>query len=195
MPTNMLVTMIIFMVTGSFSPGPANILALNTMTRHGWKNGRMVLVGMYVGFFMVQYICTFAIFGLNNYVNSALNILKYFGAAYMVYLGIKMIKSNPNDEGFNKKPSFTTGFFIQALNAKSYFYTIALLATYVIPYYPNLWQLMVFGLATVGLGIIANGSWAFAGIKLQRFYAKYYKPVNIVLGIFLFYCAFSIIKG
>ena len=195
MPANMLVTMMVFMITGSFSPGPANILALNTMTQHGWKKGKIVLAGMYVGFFAVQYTCTFAIFGLSTYIHSALNILKYVGAAYMVYLGIKMIRSDPDNDSFDKKPSFGTGLFIQLLNAKSYFYTIALLSTYVVPFYPQLWQLLIFGAFAVGLGIAANMSWALAGIKLQKFYSKYYRPVNIILGIFLFYCAFNIIIG
>lgn len=44
-------------------------------------------------------------------------------------------------------------------------------------------------------GSAACLTWTFLGIKLQKIYFKYFRPINAVLGMFLLYCAFAIMKG
>lgn len=78
-------TMFVFMMVRSFTLGPGNILALNTMIRYGWREGKKLILGIICGYFTVQYICTLAVLGLNRYAHFVLSILKYFGAAYLVW--------------------------------------------------------------------------------------------------------------
>ena len=43
-------------VTG-FTPGPNNILALNTISNNGWKKGKSVVIGISMGFICIMFIC------------------------------------------------------------------------------------------------------------------------------------------
>lgn len=67
-------TMFVFMMVRSFTLGPGNILALNTMIRYGWREGKKLILGIICGYFTVQYICTLAVLGLNRYAHFVLGI-------------------------------------------------------------------------------------------------------------------------
>lgn len=115
-------TMLIFMIVGSITSGPGNILALNTMIRYGWKVGRKLILRIICGYLTVQYLCTFVLMGLNQYVHSILSVLKYFDAAYLLWLAYHVLVSKQTEEKQDKKASFLVGYGMQIVNIKIYFY-------------------------------------------------------------------------
>ncbi|MEI3504124.1 MAG: hypothetical protein V8Q42_10905 [Anaerovoracaceae bacterium] len=46
----------------AFTPGPGNILALNTITNYGWKKGRPLFFGIFAGYYCVQTICAIFVY-------------------------------------------------------------------------------------------------------------------------------------
>ena len=50
-----------YMLVCSFTPGPGNILALNTTSTYGWKRSRLLILGICFGYATVQAICTSAV--------------------------------------------------------------------------------------------------------------------------------------
>ncbi len=188
-------TMLIYMLVSSFTPGPGNILALNTMVNFGWKKGKRLLFGIAAGYLTVQYICTFAVYGLSRYLTSALSVLKYVGAIYMVWLAVHIMLSKKEDSSKDASASFKTGFLMQLVNVKIYFYITTLLSAYIVPAFPKLWQMLLMGLFVVSVGSSAAFTWAFLGLKLQNAYMKHFRKTNIVLGLFLMYCAINIIRS
>lgn len=195
MTTDTLFTMICYMIVCSFTPGPGNILSLNTMTKYDWKDGKRVIAGVCCGYLVVQYICTFAVFGLNEVLAPALHILKYVGGVYMMWLAYHIVVSKPQTELDEKKPTFRSGFFLQLVNVKIYFYITSLLSVYYVPYIKKLSLLLAAGVGAVAIGSMASFTWAFLGLKIQKVYNKYYRPINIVLGLFLVYCAWNIVRS
>ena len=186
--------MVCYMLISSFTPGPGNILSMNTMTQYGWKKGKILLGGICCGYLCVEFLCTIMIYGLHSFMAPALQILKYVGAAYLLWLGLHIMRDKPGLSRNNKTASFQTGFLLQLVNVKIYFYIMTLLTVYFVPYLKTLIQLLLAGIGVVLMGSIASLAWAFLGIKLQAGYQKWYRPINAVLGLFLFYCAWGIIK-
>lgn len=195
MPFAVLTTLIGYMLVSSFTPGPGNILALNTTSRFGWKKSRVLLLGICTGYLCVQTICTLTVYSLNTFLNQALDLLKYGGCIYMIWLAVHIIRSKPESAEKHAKPLFMTGFWMQLVNVKIYFYLTTLVTAYFIVYYKALWQLYMCGLGAVLLGSIATLVWAFLGVKLQSVFNKYYQIINWILGIFLLYCAWNIIRS
>ena len=74
----------------AFTPGPGNILALNTVTNYGWKKGRPLFFGIFTGYYVVQLICAVFVFGIAAFLPSVLGVMKYIGAAYIFY-GLRYI--------------------------------------------------------------------------------------------------------
>lgn len=60
-----IISLVVCMLVCSFTPGPGNILALNTTGTFGWKRSRPLILGICLGYAMVQTICSVALYQLN----------------------------------------------------------------------------------------------------------------------------------
>ena len=83
MPSYVLGNFFIYSVINAFTPGPGNILALNTVTNYGYKKGRPLYWGIFAGYYVVQVICAIFVFGVSTFLPDVLGIMKYLGAAYV----------------------------------------------------------------------------------------------------------------
>lgn len=179
----------LYMIVSSFTPGPGNILTLTTMTNYGWKKGKQVIFGICAGYFCVQFICSLTIYGLSEWFTPALKIIKYVGFAYLIFLAIHIALSKPVDVNENKSPTFWSGFLLQFVNVKIYLYGLTAINGYVVPYFKKYVVIFAFEMLIAFVGSIASLTWAFMGVKLQKIYKKKYKIINVILAVFLIYCA------
>lgn len=96
----------------------------------------------------------------------AFNIVKYLGAAYLMYLGIKRILSNDSLTPTltqRKKLSniFFQGTFVAVLNPKTALFFLAFLPQFVDVSKGYIWeQTLLLGLTLVGLGICTDSIYA-----------------------------------
>ena len=186
-------TMFGYMLVSSFTPGPGNILALNTTLKGGLKNSRFLLVGIGAGYFVVQYICTGAVLLLDAVLEGAMVYVKYIGAAYLVWLAVHIFLSKMDSQSQGGKSGFVSGFLMQLVNVKIYFYCTTLLSVYIVPNFNSWIFVLLMGLFVIFVGCTATLSWAVAGAKLQKFYFEHFKLCNTVMALFLFFCAVSMI--
>jgi cysteine/O-acetylserine efflux protein len=184
-----------YMLACSFTPGPGNILALNTTTQFGWKKGKKLILGICAGYACVQFLCTLAVYGLNAFFTPVLDVLKYIGSVYMVWLSVHIFRSKPSKDKNDGQASFGKGFFLQFVNVKIYFYIMTVLMIYLIPNISTLPSLLLAGVGVTSVGGAACLTWAFLGIKMQRIYEKNHKTINFILSMFLMYCAWDIVRG
>lgn len=80
------------------TPGPAVLFAVTNSTLHGWRKAAFSALGNIVGLFCLGVI---AVTGLGTILQTSevvFNIIKYAGAAYLIYLGVKLL--------FQKGPDF-----------------------------------------------------------------------------------------
>lgn len=188
-------TMLGYMLVCSFTPGPGNILALNTTTQFGWQKGKPLILGICAGYACVQFLCTLAVYGLNSFLTPVLVVLKYIGSIYMVWLAVNIFRSKPPNDKSDVQASFGKGFSLQFVNVKIYFYIMTLLMVYLTSNISTLSGLLLAGVGVVSVGGAACLTWAILGIKMQHIYEKHYKPINFILSMFLLYCALDIIRG
>jgi cysteine/O-acetylserine efflux protein len=134
MTANAISAFLIYVIINAITPGPGNILALNTMGTYGWKNGKYLMFGVFTGYYFIQFCCAIFTFGLTQLLNPIISIMKYIGAAYIIWLAIHIAISKPIVENQEKKPSFFTGFILQCVNIKILLFGITALTGYVVPY-------------------------------------------------------------
>lgn len=79
----------------AFTPGPGNILALNTMTNYGWGKGKPLFFGIFARYYAVQLICAVFVYGVGEFLLHALPVMKYIGAAYILWLAVHIAVSRP----------------------------------------------------------------------------------------------------
>ncbi|MEH2932365.1 LysE family transporter [Candidatus Ventrimonas sp. KK005] len=194
MPVYVLGDFFIYSVINAFTPGPGNILALNTVTNYGYKKGRPLYWGIFAGYYVVQVICAIFVFGVSTFLPDVLGIMKYIGAAYILWLAVHIALSKPTTGIVEKSASFLKGFLLQFVNVKIYLFGITALTGYITEYSTSLWILLLFEIIIATIGTIATLTWIGMGVLIQRAYQKYYRIINIILALTLSECVYSMLK-
>ena len=194
MPGYVLGNFFIYSVINAFTPRPGNILALNTVTNYGYKKGRPLYWGIFAGYYAVQVICAVFVFGVSTFLPDLLGIMKYIGAAYILWLAVRIALSKPTTGTVEKSASFLKGFLLQFVNVKIYLFGITALTGYVTEYSASLWVLLLFEIIIATIGTIATLTWIGMGVLLQRAYQKYYRVINIILALTLSESVYSMLK-
>ena len=194
MPFNILISFLIYCVINAFTPGPGNILALNTVANYGWKKGRPLFFGIFAGYYSVQIICALIVYGVSAFLPSVLGIMKYIGAAYILWLAIHIAISKPEIGSSDKSASFMKGFMLQFVNVKIYLFGITALTGYITDYSTAFGILLLFELFIATIGSVATLTWIGMGMLIQSFYIKHFRIINIILSLSLLECVYSILK-
>lgn len=185
---------LIYSIINAITPGPGNILALNTVTNYGLKKGKPLFAGIFVGYYVVQAICAIFVYGVSSILPNTLGVMKYIGAAYILWLAIHIAISKPLEENENKSASFMKGFLLQFVNVKIYLFGVTALTGYITDYSTSLWVLLLFEIIIATIGTLATSIWIAIGSLIQTFYKKHYRVINIVLALFLLECIYSMLK-
>lgn len=194
MPFNILISFLIYCVINAFTPGPGNILALNTVANYGWKKGRPLFFGIFAGYYSVQIICALIVYGVSTFLPSVLGIMKYIGAAYILWLAIHIAISKPEIGSADKSASFMKGFMLQFVNVKIYLFGITALTGYITDYSTAFGILLLFELFIATIGSVATLTWIGMGMLIQSFYIKHFRIINIIISLSLLECVYSILK-
>ena len=193
MPVHAITGFLIFSLINAFTPGPGNILALDAATNYGYKRGRPLFLGIFAGYYAVQLLCAVFVFGLGSFLPGVLGVMKYLGAAYILYLAIHIAVSKPPDEDAQVSASFLKDFLLQFVNVKIYLFGITALTGYVTDYSTSFWVLCGFELVIATIGSIATMTWVSMGLLIKTWYRKHFRVINVVLALTLLECVASIL--
>ncbi|HCV04431.1 LysE family translocator [Pseudoalteromonas sp. SSMSWG5] len=133
-------SLVLICVMGAMSPGPSLAVVLKHSLHGGMKNGMLAALshGIGVGF----YACA-SLLGLGALMTqlpTLYQVLVYGGAAYLAYLGIRILLAKPSPQTLNveqAKPSprsaLQDGFAIAFLNPKLAVFFLALFSQFIDP--------------------------------------------------------------
>jgi RhtB (resistance to homoserine/threonine) family protein len=192
-----LVVLVLFLI-----PGPAVLLTISQTAQGGRKAGIITGVGIAVGD-LIHTVA--AVLGLSAILMTsalAFEIVKYLGAAYLIFLGIKAIleKSKGLEKQVVKKNSSATSFrqalLIELLNPKTALFFLAFLPQFVDNNGTSVvYQLLILGLTFVLMSILYTSTLAFLtsslgarffpnkNSKLSRWQGKIVGSIYIALGL------------
>lgn len=121
------------------SPGPSVLLCVSTSVSHGFRQAFIAATGSLLAIFSIM---TLSFTGLGVVIATsdlAFSIIKWAGAAYLIYLGVKCLLStseniNVGDAQKNQKPGFQhwlSGFIVGASNPKAIVFFTALFPQFI----------------------------------------------------------------
>jgi threonine/homoserine/homoserine lactone efflux protein len=159
-----------------FIPGPAVLLTLASATSSGARVGLATGIGIAVGDILHTLL---AVVGISAVIlASALlfNIVKYLGAAYLVYLGIKAIFEKVEldfpapKNALSVKTAFRRAVILEVFNPKSAMFFLAFLPQFVKPENGSVaLQLISLGLLFVLMGLMATVIFAISAGRVGSF--------------------------
>ena len=151
------------------TPGPAVLYIVARSVEQGRTAGLASVLGIHLG--TIVHI-TAAAFGLSALIVSsalAFAIVKYLGAAYLIWIGIRTLMAKvpaPETPTVPAEPLrrvLRDGFVVNVFNPKTAIFFLAFLPQFVEPARGAVhWQILCLGLTFMGLGIMSDGMYALA---------------------------------
>jgi homoserine/homoserine lactone efflux protein len=155
-------------------PGPTIILVISQAVAHGRRAVLPLAAGVTLGDFTAM---TFSLLGLGAVLAASaalFSVLKWIGAGYLVYLGIKlwvagseMTETGSAVTGATNNSLFKSAFIVTALNPKSIAFFVAFLPQFVNPRGKTMNQLVILGSTFLVLAFLNSALYAFFAGRLR----------------------------
>lgn len=178
----------------SFTPGAGAINTMNNSMRQGWRTSIWGILGQQIALLIHVVIVAAGVGILVANSPTLFAAIRYAGAAYLVYLGIRMLLSKPEvasdgtstGQRLTRRSMISRGLLVNLLNPKAIVFFLAFTPQFINTDQPLLGQYAVYIGTVIAVDILVM-YFFFAGTArtFQKFTATYRgaKLLNIVFGI------------
>lgn len=181
------------------TPGPVVLYIITRSVDQGRKAGFVSVLGLEIGNLFHVFAAAFGLSAILLSSSLAFDVVKYAGAAYLIYLGIRKLRE-PDVTGEQTvqhdslRRIFLQGIVIAILNPKTALFFFAFLPQFVDTSKNDVTlQILALGLIVVTLAIITDtlyalmagtaGRWLRGNLRYLRFQRRFSGTVYIGLGI------------
>ena len=165
---DLLPAMSLFAFVTAIPPGPNNLLLANSGAQFGVRESWRHLIGIRIGVIGLILLCACGVgVAFQTHPNWYLSI-KYVGVAYMLWLMIKLLCTNPlsGKSTKNKPISMTQATLFQLGNMKAWMASLALVTSYSLP--SSYWfSVALITVVFTTFGLLANIVWVWFGEKIR----------------------------
>ena len=188
MPPEQVPALLLAILAVGYTPGPANIYAMSSSLRYGWRASMRMWCGLLCGFLAAALLAAVAAHFAGIAFKEYVPYLRYLAAAYIIYLAWRTFKSGFSSES-ESAPTFSSGFIVQLTNAKMILFDLSCYSAFVLPYSRRFIDLLPVTALLLLAGPGANLIWLLAGGAIKPFVSRYVWTVSIVMAIVLLVCA------
>lgn len=181
--------LLLFVVVTLITPGPNNAMLMASGLNYGFRRGLPHLFGVALGFGVMVLAVGLGLGALIEAFPVIYVVLKYLGAAYLLYLAWQIATAEPKQPDTQKQGqpiTFLQAAAFQWLNPKGWVMAVGAVSTYaaVAPFPANM--LLIAGLFG-SLGVLSSAVWLGFGLGLRQLLtsARAVRAVNIVMALLL----------
>jgi threonine/homoserine/homoserine lactone efflux protein len=180
---------VVFAAVMFFTPGPNNIMLLSSGLTYGFRPTLPHIAGITVGFAFMVGVVGLGLGTIFIAYPALQTILKYAGAAYLIYLAVAIATSGPPTPGQDNRRgpmTFWGAAMFQWINAKGWVMVIGTITAYAaIAAFP--YNIAIQVALSLALGAVSCTAWAIFGSALRPILTspKAVRAFNIVMAILL----------
>lgn len=172
----------------NLTPGPDVLYIVCNALRGGARVGMVAALGIAAGCFVHIFAAAVGISALMAASATAFTILKWLGAAYLVYVGVRLLFTKADDamkfeahnvystratDRIDYKTIFLRGFWTNALNPKVALFFLAFLPQFIAPTVEHKsLAFLLLGLVFNFNGLWVNMGWALVADRLTQYLRK-----------------------
>jgi threonine/homoserine/homoserine lactone efflux protein len=176
-------------------PGPAVLYVVVQGAEQGRRVGLASVAGIHLGTLVHVAAATVGLSALIVASAVAFSAVKYAGAVYLIYLGVRKLlgrdddAAEPGRQRVSYRRAFVRGAVVNVLNPKTALFFLALLPQFIDTDRSGVWsQALVLGLVFVGLGLVSDSLYALAagtvgGVLRRRRRAMRYGSGVVFVGL------------
>lgn len=156
-------------------PGPTIILVVSQSVAHGRKSVVPLTAGVVCGDLTAM---TLSLMGLGAILSASamlFTLFKWIGALYLLYLGIRLWRANPDSSSIQRghqhrtaRSLFKSAFIVTALNPKGIAFFVAFLPQFISPHARVFNQLILLGGTFLFLALVNAALYALFASRLRE---------------------------
>jgi threonine/homoserine/homoserine lactone efflux protein len=190
--------LLVFVAVTSFTPGPNNAMLLATGLNFGFRRGQPHLWGVALGFTVMVLVVGLGLGAVFQAYPAVYAVLKYAGAAYLLYLAWQIATAGELQEGVSKgRPiTFIEAAAFQWLNPKGWVMAVGAVSAYAAVASFPFNMLLIAGLCGA-VGILSSATWLGFGSALKRLLTnpRAVRVVNIAMALLLVASLWPVVAG
>jgi threonine/homoserine/homoserine lactone efflux protein len=174
-----------------FTPGPAVLFVVSVALTRDARAGMAAALGILVTNAFYFAISATGVAALILASGRLFEALKWIGAAYLVWVGLRMLFARGGDDPAAPAPqrvqrAFLRGLVVQGANPKALVFFVALLPQFVDPTAPVAWQMFVLGASSTVIEFLVLALYVAFAVRARRLAgARLAGPLERVGGGFL----------
>jgi len=155
-------------------PGPTVLLVVSYALGQGWRTALPMAIGVALGDFTAMTLSMLGLGALLAASATLFTILKWVGAAYLIYLGIKLWRAGgvldaaPRTDAVSAAKMLGHAWLVTALNPKSITFFVAFLPAFLDPKADFLTQMLVFETTFLVLAFANAFGYALVASRARR---------------------------
>jgi len=156
-------------------PGPTVLLVVSYAMGQGWRTAFPTAVGVALGDFTAMTLSMLGVGALLATSASIFLVLKWIGAAYLIWLGIKLwragtrMQANPRHERSSALDMLAHAWLVTSLNPKGLTFFIAFLPQFIDPHAALLPQVAILEATFISLAFVNVLGYAALANRAGRF--------------------------
>lgn len=174
----------------SLSPGSGAINTMSTGISHGYRGAAASICGLQVGLSLHIMLVGIGLGALFSQSLLAFEIVKWAGAAYLIWLGIQQWRSAGSldlqavAKAMPRRRLFKRAVLVNLTNPKSIVFLAALFPQFILPHQPQAAQYLILGVTTVVVDIIVMIGYAMLATRIAGWIKgpKQMKLLNRIFG-------------
>jgi threonine/homoserine/homoserine lactone efflux protein len=161
---------LVFAIVTLFTPGPNNVMLMTTGLNFGFRRAQPHVLGVTLGFSLMVLVVGIGLGAVFSVWPALYTIIKFAGAAYLLYLAWLIGRSHAVEEGQKRsRPvTFIEAVLFQWINPKGWVMTVGSVTAYAaIAAFPL--NIAVMAGIFLVFGYASSMTWVLFGTGLRRF--------------------------
>ena len=157
------------------SPGPGAVLSMSTGLRYGYAAALRAIAGLQIALLLQLCVVALGLGAVLATSEAAFAVVKFAGAAYLIWLGVQKWRSPPepiggDGEGLrvqSRRQLYAQGILVNLTNPKAIVFIAALVPQFIVPDRPQWPQFAIIGATMVAVDMMVMSSYALLATRFR----------------------------
>ena len=189
--SSQLISLLLFGIVASLSPGPNNIMTSYTAFNFGVKKTIPTMLGVIIGWTILVIFLQVGSVIVFQRLEILQKIITVLGSIYLLFMAYKISFSSIKLKKASPKPiTFLNTFFFQFVNPKSIIIALAAIAMFINPQENFIKDSIILTTIFFFMAVGSQAAWCLMGKYLRKFATsdKFIKNFNYTMSFLLIVC-------
>lgn len=185
-----------YVLISTFTPGPSNITSASMGVLHGFKRTLKLQLGLAVGVLILMLLSGWVSVALLSLLPVLEPVLRYAGAAYILYLALCILRASYFFAGTDVHPfGFTHGLVLNVSNPKLIVYAFTLFSGFLASFANSIPWVILAAVVLAAVSFAATSVWALFGTGIKDYLQnpRLKMLVNVFFSLSLVYAAAALL--